>query len=348
MTSGARLALGIGGALVAVNVAVAFVGQLSGGAPGGPAGSSYATRDTGVAAYADLLREAGHDVRALRSPPADEPPPSDDTLILVDAAGVTASDAGALRRFVESGGRLVVAGDPGRWLADVVQDAPAWSSDGSSSAAAIAPVPETAGVERIGGAGTGRYEGGGRALPVVSGARGPVVTVQPVGDGRVVLVADSSTLTNAYLATADNAALGLGLAGPGKRPVAFAESYHGAAGASGLAAIPDRWLAAFAIGAAALAALMVVRGRRFGPPEPDERELAPPRTAYVDALGALLARGRDRAAAGSALRSRAAERRGTADVAAAVATDGELVAAGRAVAEAERSLRRGGIDEAAP
>jgi len=347
MTGGARLALGIGGALVAVNVVAALAGQLSGGEPGGPAGSSYATRGSGVAAYAELLRKAGHDVRALRSPPADEVPGSDETLVLVDAVGVTAADARALRGFVESGGRLVVAGDPGRWLADVVPDAPQWSPDGSSTAAAIAPVPETAGVERVAGSGLGRYERLGRALPVVAGSRGPVVAVSPVGGGRVVLLADSSTLTNARLASGDNAALGLGLAGPA-REVVFAESYHGAAGASGIAAIPDRWVAAFAIAAVALVALMVVRGRRFGPPEPDERELAPPRTAYVDALGALLARGRDRAAAGAVLRGRAAERRGAPDVAVGVATDGELVAAGRALAEAERSLRRGGIDEPGP
>lgn len=348
MTGGARLALGIGGALVAVNVVAALAGQFSGGEPGGPAGSSYATRGSGVAAYAELLRKAGHDVRALRSAPADEVPRSDETLVLVDAVGVTAADAGALRGFVESGGRLVVAGDPGRWLGDVVPDAPQWFPDGSSSAAPIAPVPETAGVERVAASGLGRYERLGRALPVVAGSRGPMVAVSRAGDGRVALLADSSTLTNARLASADNAALGLGLAGPAAREVVFAESYHGAAGASGVSAIPDRWVAALAIGAAALVALMVVRGRRFGPPEPDERELAPPRTAYVDALGALLARGRDRAAAVAALRGRPTERHGVTDVAVAVATDGELVAAGRALAEAERSLRRGGIDEPGP
>jgi hypothetical protein len=348
MTGGARLALGIGGALVAVNVVAAFLGQLSGGEPGGPPGSSYATRDAGVAAYAELLRKAGHDVRALRSPPAESVPSSDETLVVVVGVGVTAAAARALRRFVESGGRLVVAGDPGRWLADVVSTAPSWSPDGSRSAVTIVPVPETAGVTRVVGSGVGRYERLGPALPVVAGARGPAVVVAPVGDGRLVLTADSSTLTNAHLGSEDNAALGLGLAGPASRPVAFAESYHGAAGASGLAAIPDQWRAAFAIFALALVAFMVVRGRRFGPPEPDERELAPPRSAYVDALGALLARGRDRAAAGAALRSRTAERSGTSADTAVVATDGELVAAGRDLAEAERSLRRGGIDEASP
>lgn len=347
MTGGARLALAIGGVLVAVNVAAAFVGQLSGGEPGGPPASSYATSGDGVAAYAELLRRAGHDVRALRSPPADEPPAADDTMILVDAVGVTAADARELRRFVRSGGRLVVAGDPGRWLADVVPGAPAWSPDGSPGGRVVAPVAETDGVERVAGSGIGRWERIGGALPAVAGARGPVVTVQRVGDGRVVLLADTSVLTNDRLADADNAALGLGLAGPAARRVLFAESYHGAAGASGLAAIPDRWLVSFGLAAVALVALMVVRGRRFGPPEPDERELAPPRTAYVDALGALLARGGDRAAAGEVLRSRVAERGRTTDDRAAVTTNGELVAAGAALAGVERSLRRGRIDEGA-
>jgi hypothetical protein len=38
----------------------------------------------------------------------------------------------------------------------------------------------------------------------------------------------------------------------------------------------------------------VARGRRFGPPEPEGRELPPPRREYVDSLAAVLLRGRRR------------------------------------------------------
>ena len=40
---------------------------------------------------------------------------------------------------------------------------------------------------------------------------------------------------------------------------------------------------------------MVARGRRLGPPEPERRDLPPPRRAYVDALAATMARGKRRA-----------------------------------------------------
>jgi hypothetical protein len=38
---------------------------------------------------------------------------------------------------------------------------------------------------------------------------------------------------------------------------------------------------------------MLSRGRRFGPPEAESRELPPPRAEYVDSLAATLARTRD-------------------------------------------------------
>jgi hypothetical protein len=104
-----------------------------------------------------------------------------------------------------------------------------------------------------------------------------------------VLLADASPLQNRLLDAADNAAFGLDVAGG--RPVVFLETVHGYGAAarvfSGLPA-EVRW----ALLGLLLAGLVAVwsAGRRFGPPEDAERALPPPRTEYVDALAAALAR----------------------------------------------------------
>ena len=112
------------------------------------------------------------------------------------------------------------------------------------------------------------------------------------GRGRIVLLADSSPLQNRLLGEADNAAFALALSGRG--PLTFVESVHGYGPQRGLAALPARF--GWALIGLLLAALvfMVARGRRLGPPERERRELPPPRRAYVDALAATMARGKER------------------------------------------------------
>src|SRR5207237_9769608 len=108
-----------------------------------------------------------------------------------------------------------------------------------------------------------------------------LLLVARAGRGRVALLADASPLQNRLLARADDAELGLALAGG--RPVAFVESVHGYGRATGVAAIPHSWLVAFAgLGLAALL-LIWARGRRPGPPEDEGRQLPPARRGAGDA-----------------------------------------------------------------
>ena len=118
--------------------------------------------------------------------------------------------------------------------------------------------------------------------------------VAKVGRGSVYLLANSSPLQNRRLASGDNAAFGLALAGPRDRPVEFLESYHGYGSGSGLSALPLAWK--LLLGGLGLAGLvyMVAQGRRFGPPEEEGRSLAPPRRQYVDSLAAVVARSKRR------------------------------------------------------
>ena len=273
-----RIALAIVVLLVAVNLALRFLGTLTGGTPGGPRSSSYATSPQGAAAYAELLGRAGHPVLQVRSLPHSSPLNPATTVLLLDPPAVAPRDLDALRTFVRGGGRLIAAGlsrpEMRRLASRVPERAP-----GSSV------VHEDGLTIRTDGTPVWRDEG--------------LVAVRHVGDGSVVFLADSSPLQNRLLGSADNAAFGLALALPRSRAVLFLESYHGyGTGArSGLSALPLAWK--LLLGGLGLAALvyMVARGRRFGPPEEEGRDLAPPRREYVDSLAAVMARSRRRDAA---------------------------------------------------
>ena len=259
--------------------------------PHGPRSSSYATSAEGLAAYASLLADYGHPVRRLRRSPAERAIDPRDTAVLLDPGAVRSDDAAALREFVRQGGRLVVGGESSDlWLQGLLSEPPAWSSSTARDARPIVPVPETAGVEEVEAEGPGTWRDAGQALPVVAGDDRPVVAVANVGRGRVVLLADPSPLQNRLLDRADNAALGLAVAGAKGRRVDFLERVHGYRPASGFAAIPWSWRVALGGLVLAALALMLARGRRLGPPEAESRELAPPRRAYVESLAAVLAR----------------------------------------------------------
>ena len=271
-----RVALAIVALLVAVNLALRFLGTLTGGTPGGPRSSSYATSARGDAAYAELLGRTGHPVEQGRKLPHEAQPSSAATVFLLDPPAVRAQDLEALRRYVRSGGHLVASGLSPRAMGDLVSKVPTRVHGPS--------VVHEDGLEiKTGGATAWRDEN--------------LVAVRRVGRGTVEFLADSSPLQNRLLTSADNAALGLALAGPRERPVEFLESYHGYGTGSGLAALPLSWK--LLLGGLGLAALvyMVARGRRFGPPEQEGRSLAPPRREYVDSLAAVVARSKRRDAA---------------------------------------------------
>jgi hypothetical protein len=260
--------------------------------PHGPRSSSYATSPEGLAAYAELLGASGHSVRRVRRSPAGAGLDPASTAILLDPDPMSDRDVAALRAFLRRGGRLVAGGAyPDRWLEKLIEPAPDWTIRPAGRARPIVPAPEVAGVSTVESAGPGSWrEDTGQAMPVVGGSEGSLIAIASVGRGRAILVADPSPLQNRLLDHADNATLGLALAGDKTRTVRFLESVHGYRPASGFAAVPWSWR--FALGGLALAALtlMVARGRRLGPPEAEGRELAPPRRVYVESLGAVLAR----------------------------------------------------------
>jgi Domain of unknown function (DUF4350) len=280
--------------LAAIYVAEWAARGLSGGSPGGPTASSYATAADGTAAWAELLARNGHEVSRARVRPSRAILTASSTAVVLGPSLVLADDVRELDRFVRAGGRLITGGTDVYWLRPIVGEKLAARSGGVRVARPLARVPEVAGVNRVVTHGEGSWSKLAGSLPVL-GRRGlPIVAVANVGKGRVVLLADDSMLSNDLLGRASNARFSLDIAGLPRREVVFFETYHGygKATSTGLSAIPPAWRAFILLGFAAVIVFMVARGRRLGPPEPERRELDPPRREYVEAMAGILARTR--------------------------------------------------------
>jgi hypothetical protein len=283
------VALGLVAALVAFALVIEVIDQLT-PEPKGPRSSSYATSPGGLAAYASVLERGGHSVRQLRTPIAEREPGLDETLIVLDPDVVETEEARAIGSWVRAGGRLVAGGSGDQpWLEHVTGYVPEWSDGGGSQRVPLVPVVETNDVREVRGEGGAWSELAG-TLPVVGPPDAPLVVTARAGDGTIALLADPSVLQNARLAQADNAALGLALAGGSRRPVAFLETVHGYGVSRGFGGLPAqvKWVL-LGLFLTSLVALWSV-GRRFGPTEDPETEPPPPRMEYVDALAAALAR----------------------------------------------------------
>lgn len=294
------------GVVLGVNLLAVVVGRYA-PEPSGPPGSSLATAPEGLAAYAELLRRHGHPAGALREPLAEATmDPRQDTVVVTAPDRLTREDVGALRRFVERGGRLVMAGRArDQVIGGLVERPPRFAPEPSGPARTLAPVAETAGVREARADAEGVWADAGGTLPALGRPGSFVLVVGNVGRGTVALLSQSAPLSNRSLPAADNAALALGLAGGAGRRVRFAESVHGFGRETGLAAVPGRWRWALAGLALAGLVLMASRARRLGPPESRSRDLPPARSEYALSLAAVLERTGRRAEAVAPARERA-------------------------------------------
>lgn len=336
----ARWVGGIIAGVILLNVAMTLLADAYGGPEGRPS-SSYATAPEGTAAFAELLARRGHPVVPLRGALTDESLPEDGVLVVLDPENITGDEVSELTEWTAAGGDLVIGGRPQLWARGLLPESePEWSAAGIVDAQPLADVSEMKGVARVGGEGFGSWEDTAAALPVAGLQTGTrtLVAVARIGSGRAVLLADPSLLHNRHLARHDNAVFAVNLGGPPGTPVYFAEGVHGYGNETGLMAIPFRWKL-FLIGLALASIVwMVAAGRRLGPPEPEARELPPPRRAYVEALATTLARTKRAdevvAPVRAAVRSRIAQRAGLDSDPDAAALEG----AGRALGLTEQEI----------
>jgi hypothetical protein len=288
----ARVAIVVVGALVGVNLLAKFVEDSTGGGgtPGGRRSSAYATQNEGLAAYADLLGKEGHRVAITRSPLRDGTLDPSSTVVVLDPDTLSRDDAGVLLTFVVNGGRLITGGTSPSYFTALRDDPPRWAAPGPTDWSQVDP--SLAPIGRIVSAGDAQFTALGTTRALIGDSNGALLTEASVGQGTVVFMADPSPLQNQLLGAADNAALGLALAGDRTRTVVFPEGVHGYGPSRGLAAIPTDWKVALIGLAIAGLVLIWARGRRLGPPEDASRPLPPPRGAYVDAVGSTLVRTR--------------------------------------------------------
>ncbi len=291
---GQRVLVGVIALVVAVNVGLAGVRSLVGGEPGGPVSSSFSTGADGLEGYADLLRAEGHAVTRLRTPPGPRDLPSSATVVLADPKQLGQAEVDALGAFLRGGGRLVLAGAATEPIVAAAAGRPVTHVDVAARDLRVwVPSTATGSARDLAGDRGGRWRDVGPLVPVAGSdghdgaGAGAAVVAGPAGPGEVVALADASLLHNTNLARADNAAFGLGLAGADGRPVVFLESVHGF-GQEGADAVPDSWKRALAGAAIALLVGVWSAAARFGPPEPQRRELRPPRRDHVDAVAAAL------------------------------------------------------------
>jgi hypothetical protein len=225
-------------------------------------------------------------VRRLRTRIAETAPRRDETLFVLEPDVMEPEETRAIADWVRAGGRLV-AGGLAEWVEALIETPPAWEPSDPGARTPLAPV---AGVSEVHSLAGGGWEDVGGALPRLGPAASPLLVSVRAGEGRVELLADVSVLQNRGFGRADNAALGIDLAGGAGRPVAFLETVHGYGVARGFGGLPAnvRWTV-IGLGLTALVAIWSI-GRRFGPAEDPDTEPAPPRVAYVDALAAALAR----------------------------------------------------------
>lgn len=299
-------------------------------APVPPAGfSSRHTGPGGLRAVYLLLRESGARAVQWDLSPADLDEDVERLVVWLPGE-MSPPHWEAVARWVESGGTLIAAVEPGEAARVPVAgpgpegtsrrpvriddpSPPEQPADRVPAPASRGPVGQASAEPPVRGRiadpalGTGTVALGSRrtlgSLPagartVVAGPDGrPVVARWRVGAGTVYLSADPYWLGNRLLPLEGNLALALHLLWPrGEGAVAFDDYHHGfREGASGWAALPPAWKAALARGLLALAAYFAYKqGDRLAPPQGPPPM---PRRAAVEsilAFGRLLERARAR------------------------------------------------------
>ncbi|GAB4285008.1 MAG: DUF4350 domain-containing protein [Coriobacteriia bacterium] len=250
--------------------------------------STYSAAPEGLSVLYTYLEQAGASPAQLTS--FDELPEEGTLVIAADARlekPVTDSEAERVARWVRDGGRLILAGWHGEAVARAL-DLYAVPSGGTlAELPPRQPAGALVGVSRVeAGEQRLRAEDAGWAAPLAD-ASGAAMLVRGVGGGEVVWLGTAYPLTNAGIASADNARFAVQLVTVGG-PVTFDEYHHGFAYGGGVwTRIGDAGRAGVLLVALATVVALYALGRRIGPPI---REISTPEartTTYIASLAQL-------------------------------------------------------------
>jgi hypothetical protein len=285
-----------------------------GSSPEGPDSSSFSPTSNGLAALSELLTRNGGHVVQLTSSLAGAAFPANSTVVVAGPTSWQSTDSTALARVLDSGGNVVVAGQPPSGLLTVLLgvSAPEWSANEVTNAEPVGSNPLVFGVSQVDSTGPGSWSTAGGTTPLLAstgtGSTTYLAVYAHVGVGTLVLLSSPAPLQNRLLGQVDNAAFALDITGAtgaagttAGRPVIFDEYDHGYGRAGGgIGGLPGSWKAALLLALAAVLVWMLSAARRFGPPEKAERELPPPRVAYVDAIATLFSTAKSESVASAA------------------------------------------------
>jgi hypothetical protein len=289
----------VAGVVLALFVLMSSLNAL-GRAPGGPALSANSTGGDGLAAWSELLDVNAHATAQLRADLARAPLDPQTTVIAIGQV-FTRKEIAALRRFVDSGGILVIGDLEAQATLRAFGDrAVRWEPVGGASLA----ITGTSLSVRGDGFGSWNRSSG---APLTGGATHAGAVQVSYGRGSVVALADPSPVTNAWLDRADNAWFAVRIAGGDGRRVMFSEHGHGYGTSSGFAALPARWKTALWFAAFAAVIGAWAAGKRLGPADVATDTPPPERVRYIYAVASTLARTRDREGAADPLRARGRE-----------------------------------------
>ena len=247
--------------LAVVLLVVGFVAGTnpSGGRPLAP----DSTAPDGAKGMVDLLRELGADVEVVRGPPADDA----DTAVLLDDR-LADSEVDELDRWVDAGGRLLVA-DPSSPLASR-------ADEGQPCPSAFDDVDT---VVFLGDEAVDRDD--------TCSDTGFVASAH--GDGWIIAVDDPTPFTNALLDEGDNAVLAAAVLAPtGTERVAFVDGSLGPGRDSLYDLLPTDVRQALIQLGIAFVILVLFAGRRLGQPVLEQQPVAVEGAELVTAVGRLL------------------------------------------------------------
>jgi hypothetical protein len=240
-----------------------------------------------------------------------EPPASGGTLVLLRDLREE-GDARTLLRWVEDGGKLVVA-DPNSVLLGVLGAAPTGPIGlvGTTELEPRCLAPEVVGVGRaaVRASDIALRAADDAFVPCFPGGDGAFLLTRRYGDGRVTLLGGLSPLTNELLRNGDNAVLAAQVAAPGPEVVFGAPVPPGAPASGGVwDFLPEG--ARLLVVATILAgiAFALVRARRLGAPVLEEPVAPIPASELVRATARMYRRAGAVAYCGTLLRQASAAR----------------------------------------
>ena len=286
-----KLLIGAAAALLALALAAAMVGTEGPRSQGYP--SSYsAASDGGKAAFL-TLEKLGYRTERWLEPPQGLTP-QDSLLILADPfIRPSRQEKQALRRYVESGGKVLATGLSSDMLlpegAANVNDVLAveWKEF-----PAVMPGALTRGAPAISLVPLAKWTGNAaRYVPLYGTAEAPVAVVYQLGRGEILWLAASTPLSNAGIQWAGNLELLLNFAGSPQHTRIFWDEYFHGQGRS-LADYVERTPLPWGLAQLALllGLALLAFSRRSGPVHALPRESRLSSLEFIDTLGGLYQR----------------------------------------------------------